>query len=157
MTLGDGLWAPRHHSGGCHRRREPRVSAITSQAALFQTHFHLTGHLLSFKEDAFLKPRFGNHEKPLLFGSQNSSAEQTASRVVQPPRAGPSVRWSERRWGRGAVVTRPTWCHARLHAHPGNLPSCPRPHRPAFSSLASYNEDEKEDDAKAGKTHSSLR
>ena len=43
------------------------------------------------------------------------------------------------------------WCHARLHTHPGNLPSCPRPRRPAFSSLASYNEDEdeKEDDAEA--------
>lgn len=50
--------------GGCHRRREPKVSAITSQASLFQTHFHLTGHLPSFKEDAFLSHGLGTMRKP---------------------------------------------------------------------------------------------
>ena len=55
MFLGMGAGhPPRHHLRGLSKRREPRVSAIISQAALFQRPFHLTGDLPSFKKGTFL-------------------------------------------------------------------------------------------------------
>lgn len=127
---GAGCWAPPPLTicGGCHRRREPRVSAIISQTALFQTHFHLTGDLPSFKKDTFLKPWFGNcslETKTLPLSKlppESSSPREKGHEEGGLSADGPGYRLS--------LGPRPTCCHARLHAHPGNLPSCPAPASP---------------------------